>query len=234
MAKEYTVKVFGKKTKYRKVNGKFFRVKKDGTLAKDAATGLVLANLKNAAGSSIVSSPDKLLATVRSAVNKKTGSGQMSRGTKKAMASPTKDDGGKAKMDFKKDIDKAINKSKKSTALNIIKKDASNTKTDRKISTSNVKAQKKNGKNVELPVLKKKQDKKNGTTTKPLQTTKIKNVKTKKTKALQNQPKNGNGNGSKTKTKKPESRLDAKGNYKGTNIKPTKLQLERLKRRGLA
>ena len=234
MAKEYTVKVFGKKTKYRKVNGKFFRIKKDGTLAKDAATGLVLANLKNAAGSSIVSSPDKLLATVRSAVNKKRGSGQMSRGTKKAMASPTKDDGGKAKLDFKKDIDKAINKSKKSTALNITKKDASNTKTDRKISTSNVKAQKKNGKNVELPVLKKKQDKKNGTTTKPLQATKIKNVKTTKTKALQNQPKNGNGNGSKTKTKKPESRLDAKGNYKGTNIKPTKLQLERLKRRGLA
>ena len=234
MAKEYTVKVFGKKTKYRKVNGKFFRIKKDGTLAKDAATGLVLANLKNAAGSSIVSSPDKLLATVRSAVNKKRGSGQMSRGTKKAMASPTKDDGGKAKLDFKKDIDKAINKSKKSTALNIIKKNASNTKTDRKISTSNVKAQKKNGKNVELPVLKKKQDKKNGTTTKPLQATKIKNVKTTKTKALQNQPKNGNGNGSKTKTKKPESRLDAKGNYKGTNIKPTKLQLERLKRRGLA
>ena len=36
------------------------------------------------------------------------------------------------------------------------------------------------------------------------------------------------------KTVKPKSRLDAKGNYKGTNIKPTKLQLERLKRRGLA
>ena len=224
MAKEYTVKVFGKKTKYRKVNGKFFRIKKDGTLAKDAATGLVLANLKNAAGSSIVSSPDKLLDTVRSAVNKKRGSGQMSRGTKKAMTSPTKDDGGKAKMDFKKDIDKAINKSKKSTALNIIKKDASNTKTDRKISTSTTKTQKKNGKNVELP--KKRPFK--------TQATKIKNVKTTKTKALQNQPKNGNGNGSKTKTRKPESRLDAKGNYKGTNIKPTKLQLERLKRRGLA
>jgi len=35
-------------------------------------------------------------------------------------------------------------------------------------------------------------------------------------------------------TKKPESKLDSKGNYKGTNIKPTKLQLERLKKRGLA
>jgi len=35
-------------------------------------------------------------------------------------------------------------------------------------------------------------------------------------------------------TKKPESKLDSKGNYKGTNVKPTKLQLERLKKRGLA
>jgi hypothetical protein len=34
--------------------------------------------------------------------------------------------------------------------------------------------------------------------------------------------------------KKTESKLDSKGNYKGTNIKPTKLQLERLKKRGLA
>ena len=92
----------------------------------------------------------------------------------------------------------------------------------------------KKDKKVVLPVLKKKQDKKNGKTTTPLQTTKTKNVKTTKTKALQNKPKNGNGNGAKTKTKKPESRLDAKGNYKGTNIKPTKLQLERLKKRGLA
>lgn len=214
MAKEYTVKVFGKKTKYRKVNGNFFRVKKDGTLAKDAATGLVLANLKNATGSSIVSSPDKLLATVRSAVNKKRGSGQMSRGTKQAIASPTKKEDGKAVADFARDIKKATKK----TVTKTVNKNGQS-KTDKK---------------VELPVLKKKQDKKNGTTTKPLQTTKTKNVKTTKTKALQNQPKNGNGNGSKTKTKKPESRLDAKGNYKGTNIKPTKLQLERLKRRGLA
>jgi hypothetical protein len=173
-----------------------------------------------------------MLGTVRSAASaKKTGRGQMSRGIKKAMASTPKDDGGKAKLDFKKDIDKAINKSKKITALNIIKKDASNTKTDRKISTSNVKTQKKKEKKVELPVLKKKQDKKNEKTTKPLQTTKIKNVKTTKTKALQNQPKKED---KKKNVKKPESRLDAKGNYKGTNIKPTKLQLERLKRRGLA
>lgn len=218
MAKEYTVKVFGKKTRYRKVNGNFFRVKKDGTLAKDAATGLVLANLKNAVGSKLVSGPGKVIDIVKSAakesLRKKTGSGQMSRGTKQAIASPNKKEDGKAVADFARDIKKATKK----TVTKTVNKNGQS-KTDKK---------------VELPVLKKKQDKKNGMTTKPLQATKIKNVKTTKTKALQNQPKNGNGNGSKTKTKKPESRLDAKGNYKGTNIKPTKLQLERLKRRGLA
>jgi len=218
MAKEYTVKVFGKKTKYRKVNGKFFRIKKDGTLAKDAATGLVLANLKNAVGSKLVSGPGKVIDIAKSAakesLRKKTGSGQMSRGTKQAVASLTKKDDGKAVSDFARDI-------KKFTKKNVTK-------------TVNKNGQTKTDKKAELPVLRKKQDKKNGKTTTPLQTTKTKNVKTTKTKALQNKPKNGNGNGSKTKTKKPESRLDAKGNYKGTNIKPTKLQLERLKRRGLA
>ena len=216
MAKEYTVKVFGKKTKYRKVNGKFFRIKKDGTLAKDAATGLVLANLKNAVGSRLVSGPGKTLDIVKSAakesLRKKTGSGQMSRGTKKAMASPIKDDGGKAVADFARDIKKATKK----TVTKTVNKNGKN-KTDKK---------------VELP--KKKPVKTNGKTTTPLQSTRKIDVKTTKTKALQNKPKNGNGNGSKTKTRKPESRLDAKGNYKGTNIKPTKLQLERLKRRGLA
>tara|TARA_Y100000114_G_scaffold128587_1_gene125691 strand:- start:72 stop:683 length:612 start_codon:yes stop_codon:yes gene_type:complete len=203
MAKEYTVKVFGKKTKYRKVNGKFFRIKKDGTLAKDAATGLVLANLKNAVGSRLVSGPGKTLDIVKSAakesLRKKTKTGR--RGTKQAIASPTKDNGGKAVSDFARDIKKTTKK----TVTKTVNKNGQN-KTDKK---------------VELPK-------------KPLQSIRKIDVKTKKTKALQNQPKNGNGNGSKTKTRKPESRLDAKGNYKGTNIKPTKLQLERLKRRGLA
>ena len=216
MAKEYTVKVFGKKTKYRKVNGKFFRIKKDGTLAKDAATGLVLANLKNAVGSKLVSGPGKVIDIVKSAakesLRKKTGSGQMSRGTKQAIASPTKREDGKAVSDFARDIKKATKK----TVTKTVNKNGKN-KTDKK---------------VELP--KKRPFKTNEKTTKPLQSTRKIDVKTTKTKALQNKPKNGNGNGSKTKTKKPESRLDAKGNYKGTNIKPTKLQLERLKKRGLA
>ena len=133
---------------------------------------------------------------------------------------------------------------KRNLALGILKTLKGTPKNKQK-STSNVKGQAqastlnntnvtkvKTEKKVELP--KKRPFKTNEKTTTPLQATKIKNVKTTKTKALQNQPKNGNGNGSKTKTKKPESRLDAKGNYKGTNIKPTKLQLERLKRRGLA
>ena len=30
MAKEYTVKVFGKKTKYRKIGSKYYRFNKDG------------------------------------------------------------------------------------------------------------------------------------------------------------------------------------------------------------
>ena len=122
MAKEYTIKVFGKKTNYRKVGSKYFRIKKDGTLAKDSATGLVLANLKNAAGSSIVTTPkkvaDRMLASVKSAVksNKK-----VSRGT--AMASNNILDGGRAALQKSKDEDKK--------ALDIIKKDT-NIKTDAK------------------------------------------------------------------------------------------------------
>ena len=122
MGKEYTVNRFGKKVNYRKVGSKYFRIKADGTLAKDAATGLILANLKNAAGSSIVTTPkkvaDRMLASVKSAVksNKK-----VSRGT--AMASNNIPDGGRAALQKSKDEDKK--------ALDIIKKDT-NIKTDAK------------------------------------------------------------------------------------------------------
>jgi len=234
MAKEYVVKVFGKKTKYRKVGSKYFRIKKDGTLAKDSATGLILANLKNAAGSSIVTTPKKvatsMLATVKSAVS---SSKKNKRGQAQASTSTTKDDGGKAVKDFKRDIgfakdggksalDKAApnrNVALKKKALNIIKKDANNTKTDSK------------------PVIKKKVEKKveKKKDVKPLQKTQSKAIKSTTTKALQNKPKQEVKKKVEKKiTKKPESRLDSKGNYKGTNIKPTKLQLDRLKKRGLA
>jgi hypothetical protein len=223
MAKEYTVKVFGKKTKYRKIGSKYYRIKKDGELAKDAATGLVLANLKNAAGSRLVSSPDKMLATVRSAVSGTNKKGQMGRGMKKAMASTTKDDGGKAKLDLVRDIDKsrlmpkdggraALRKSQAKDAFNIMKKDT-NIKTD-------AKPPKKIVKKKDIKELKK---------------SNLKGVKVTKTKALQNKPKQDVKKKVEKKiTKKPESKLDSKGNYKGTNIKPTKLQLERLKKRELA
>ena len=216
MAKEYTIKVFGRKTKYRKVNGKFFRIKKDGKLAKDAATGLVLANLKNAADSRLVSSPTKTFKNIQSLA--KASKNKKTRGL--AQASTVKDDGGKAKLDFKKDIDKV---KKTSTALNIIKKDA-NIKTDSKPLIKK-KTDNKIQKKVKTNKVETKKD------VKPLQKILSKNIKTTKTKALQNQPKKEE---KKKSVKKPDSRLDAKGNYKGTNIKPTKLQLERLKKRGLA
>jgi len=228
MAKEYTVKVFGKKTKYRKIGSKYYRIKKDGELAKDAATGLVLANLKNAAGSRLVSSPEKMLATVKSAAQGTNKRGQMGRGIKKALASTPKDDGGKAKLDFKKDVDKARlmiadggkkalqkAKEKNKKVLNVTKK-SENTKTDAK------------------PLIKKKVEKKveKKKDVKPLQKMQSKTIKATATKALQNKPKQDVKK--KVDKKKTESKLDSKGNYKGTNIKPTKLQLERLKKRGLA
>ena len=212
--KEYTYKSYGKKTRYRKVGSKYYRVKADGTLAKDAATGLVLANLKNAANSRLVSSPDKMLATVRSAVASANKKGQMGR-MRTAMASTkTKDDGGKAKSQFAKDIKKIKRPDK---ALAVIKKDT-NIKTDAKPMTK---------KKVEAKKVEKKKD------VKPLQKMESRKITTTKTKALQNIPTKMQEK-KKEAPKKKESRLDAKGNYKGTNIKPTKLQLERLKKRGLA
>ena len=223
MAKEYVVKgLDGRKTKYRKIGNRYFRIKKDGALAKDSATGLVLANLKNAAGSSIVTTPKKvatsMLASVRSAVSssKKNKKGQ-------AQASTTKDDGSKAKLDLVRDIDKsrlmpkdggraALRKSQAKDAFNIMKKDT-NIKTD-------AKPPKKTDKKKDIKELKK---------------SNLKGVKVTKTKALQNKPKQDVKKKVEKKiTKKPESKLDSKGNYKGTNIKPTKLQLDRLKKRGLA
>lgn len=236
MAKEYTIKVFGRKTKYRKVNGKFFRIKKDGKLAKDAATGLVLANLKNAADSRLVSSPTKTFKNIQSLAKASLSKNKKKRGQGQAQASVVKDDGGKAKLDFKKDVDKARlmiadggkkalqkAKEKNKKVLNVTKK-SENTKTDLKPLIKK-KTDNKIQKKVETNKVETKKD------VKPLQKIQSKNIKTTKTKALQNQPKKED---KKKNVKKPESRLDAKGNYKGTNIKPTKLQLERLKKRGLA
>ena len=51
---------------------------------------------------------------------------------------------------------------------------------------------------------------------------------------LYNEATHRNAYKKKVDKKKTKTKLDSKGNYKGTNIKPTKLQLERLKKRGLA
>lgn len=214
MAKEYTVKIFGETRDYKKVGNKYFQIMKDGKLNKNAASGAWRLQLENAANSRLVTTPKKvatsMLASVRSAASssKKNKRGQ-------AQASTPKDDGGRAAY-LRSEI---IDKLKKDKALATIKKDASNTKTDRKISMSNKKIDKK----VE------KKD------TKPLQKIQSKAVKSTKTKALQNKSKQEVKKKVEKKiTKKPESKLDSKGNYKGTNIKPTKLQLDRLKKRGLA
>jgi len=234
MAKEYTVKVSGRKTRYRKIGSEYYRIKRDGELAKDPATGLVLANLKNAAGSRLVSSPDKMSATIRSAVSGTNKKGQMGRSTNKAMASTIKDDDGKAKLNLIRDINKSrilkdggkaaaqaskeyknrpAAKLREKRALDIIKNDTN-------IKTNDDKPRKDVDKKKELKTLKKSE---------------LRNVKVNKTKSLQNQPKQEVKKKVENKvTNKPKSKLDSKGNYKGTNVKPTKLQLERLKKRGLA
>ena len=225
--KEYTVNRFGKKTKYRKVGSKYYRIKADGTLAKDAATGLILANLKNAAGSSIVSSPDKMLATVKSAVADTNKRGQMGRMRTASASDKTKDDGGKAKLQFVKDIKKikTMPKDGGKAALQKVKTQNKEKKLDGILKGLTKKDSK--------PITKKKVETKKKDTT-PLKKTETKKITTTKTKALQNKPTKTQEKKKTEAPKKKESRLDAKGNYKGTNIKPTKLQLERLKKRGLA
>jgi len=270
MGKEYTVNRFGKKTKYRKVGSKYYRIKADGTLAKDAATGLILANLKNAAGSSIVSSPDKMLATVRSAVAGTNKRGQMGR-MRTAMASDkTKDDVGKAKLQFVKDIKKTKTMPKDGgrAGLQKVKTQNKQKKLDEKLKALSIINKDANIKTDSKPLSKNKVEKKKKDT-KPLKKVETRKITTTKTKALQNKPKKEN---KKTETKKEapkrskgflerfkedfdkavketkrniqgdikkgtgryksvnESDLDSKGNYKGTNIKPTELQLSRMKK----
>ena len=244
--KEYTVNRFGKKTKYRKVGSQYYRIKADGTLAKDAATGLILANLKNASASSIVSSPDKMLASVRSAVSGTNKRGQMGR-MRTAMASDKntkKQDTLKAKLDFATDIKKV---KKPTTSNNVIKKE------EKKDSTTKTKVDNKNKTTTPLKTL----EKKKITTTK---TTPLKNTPkmetNKKTEVKKEAPKKSKGFLDRVKedfskavkeTKRNiqgnikegtgryksvnEVELDSKGNYKGTNIKPTALQLSRMKKK---
>ena len=260
MAKEYTVKVSGRKTKYRKIGSEYYRIKRDGELAKDPATGLVLANLKNAAGSRLVSSPDKMLATIRSAVSGTNKKDQMGRSTNKAMASAIKDDSVKSKLNLIRDMNKsrvlkdggkaALQKFKEreKQALNIIENDTN-------IKTNDYKPLKDVDKKKELKTLKEYE---------------LRNAKVNKTKSLQNTTTEKETNKEKETPKKSKSfldrvtedfskavketkrniqgdiktgtgryksvnekNLDSNGNYKGTNIKPTKLQLSRMSAGGM-
>jgi hypothetical protein len=262
--KEYTVNRFGKKTKYRKVGSKYYRIKADGTLAKDAATGLILANLKNASGSSIVSSPDKMLASVRSAVSSANKSGQMGKMRTATASTKTKDDGGKSKLDLVRDIDKSRSMPKDGgrAGLQKVKQQAKEKKLDEKL--------KKISSTKKESTTKTKVDNKNKTTT-PLKTLEKKKITTTKTTPLKNTPKMEANKKTEVKKEAPkkskgfldrvkedfskavketkrniqgnikegtgryksvnEVELDSKGNYKGTNIKPTALQLSRMKKK---
>lgn len=263
--KEYTINRFGKKVRYRKVGSKYFRVKADGTLAKDAATGLVLANLKNAENSRLVSSPDKMLKTVRSAVASTNKKGQMGKMRTATASTKTKDDGGKAKLQLVKDIKKTKTMPKDGgrAGLQKVKTQNKEKKLDSRLKAFSIIKKDANIKTDSKPLSKKKD-------TTPLKKVETKKITTTKTKPLQNKPKKQD---KKTETKKEapkkskgfldrvkedfkkavketkrnfqgdfkkktgryksvnERNLDSKGNYKGTNIKPTKLQLSRMKKK---
>ena len=130
MADIFSLSKFGKTTKYLKKGGKFYRIKDNGQVASSAASGLILANLKNKESS--------LVKKVNAKETKKivskfvVPSGKANASTIKASV---KDDGGKAAFQKKfpeskvKELKREKAK-KAAAALAVIKKDASNTKTD--------------------------------------------------------------------------------------------------------
>jgi len=130
MANIFTIKVFGKDVKYIKKGDKFYRIKADGQVAEDAATGLRLSNLKN--------KDSKLVKKIEAEESKKIVSQfKVPVGVKKVAAS-TLDKNTKKVLREKQNLESANYspmkkmKNKKDKALSVIKKDASNTKTDSK------------------------------------------------------------------------------------------------------
>ena len=130
MANIFTIKVFGKDVKYIKKGDKFYRIKSDGQVAKDAATGLRLSNLKN--------KDSKLVKKVGAEESKKIVSQfKVPVGVKKVAAS-TLDKNTKKVLREKQNLESANYspmkkmKNKKDKALSVVKKDASNTKIDSK------------------------------------------------------------------------------------------------------
>jgi hypothetical protein len=133
MADMFTIKVMGTTTKYQKKGGKYYRVKTNGELSKAPASGMVLANLKNKdSGMVKSSSPETMLAKVRSAVdNKSNTKKETSSNVKKANASTikasVKDDGGKAALQASKEYkSRPAAKLTEKRALDIIKNDTNN------------------------------------------------------------------------------------------------------------
>ena len=100
MAKVYTVKIFGNKRRYKKVGNKYFQIMKDGKLNKDSASGAWRLQLENSENSRLVSTPSKTFKNIQSLA--KASLNKNKRG--QAQASTSKDDGGKAIKDFKRDI----------------------------------------------------------------------------------------------------------------------------------
>ena len=135
MADIYTYKSpMGKTTKYLKKSGKYYRIKDNGQLAKEPTTGsLILGNLKNKDSSFV----KKVNAKETKKIVSKfvVPSGKANASTIKASVKKSNlDDGGKAAFQKKYPESKVKElkreKAKKAAALAVIKKDASNTKTD--------------------------------------------------------------------------------------------------------
>jgi len=136
MADIYTYKSpMGKTTKYLKKSGKYYRIKDNGQLAKEPTTGsLILGNLKNKDSSFV----KKVNAKETKKIVSKfvVPSGKANASTIKASVKKFNlDDGGKAAFQKKYPESKVKElkreKAKKAAAaLAVIKKDASNTKTD--------------------------------------------------------------------------------------------------------
>jgi hypothetical protein len=246
MADIYTYKSpMGKTTKYLKKGGKYYRIKDNGQLAKESTTGsLILGNLKNKDSSFV----EKVNAkeTKRIVSNFIMPDGKANASTIKASV---KDDGGKAAVQASKEYkNRPAAKLREKRALDIIKNDTN-------IKTNDYKPLKDVDKKKELKTLKeyeprnvkvyKTKSLQNTTTEKETNKEKETPKKSKSfldrvtedfSKAVKETKRNIQGD-IKTGTGRyksvNEKNLDSNGNYKGTNIKPTKLQLSRMSAGGM-
>jgi hypothetical protein len=229
MADMYTYKSpMGKTTKYLKKGGKYYRIKDNGQLAKESTTGsLILGNLKNKDSSFV----EKVNAkeTKRIVSNFIMPDGKANASTIKASV---KDDGGKAAAQASKEYkNRPAAKLKEQRALDIIKNDT-NIKTNDDKPLKNVKVYK--TKSLQNTTTEKETNKEKETPKKSKsfldRVTEDFSKAVKETKRnIQGDIKTGTGRYKSVN----EKNLDSNGNYKGTNIKPTKLQLSRMSAGGM-